>query len=181
MTDISIIGLGAMGSALARAQMKSGRSISVWNRTPEKAAPLIADGANAVGTVSDALSAGPVIVTCVKSHPQTLEVLTKASEALLGKTIIELSTGGAKDAEDLAQFIENAGGEWMVGIINAYPHMIGGEETVLSVVGPDDQWEKHGSIIKTMGGQSVLVGDKAGMLAALFAGLFTVRQGFMWA
>jgi len=180
MTDISVIGLGAMGSALARAQMKAGRSVTVWNRTPEKAAALVSEGATAAATVSEALSASPVTITCVKSHPQTIELLTNAANALPGKTIIELSTGGAEEAEDLAQLLENAGAAWMVGIINAYPHMIGDEDTVLSVVGTNELWEAHSPIIKAMGGSSIHVGDQAGMLAALFAGLFTVRQGFMW-
>ena len=180
MTDISIIGLGAMGSALARAQMKAGRTVTVWNRSPEKAEQLVTDGAIAASSASEAIMASPVTITCVKSHPQTLEVLRNASNALPGKTIIELSTGGAEDAEELAGFLEECGAAWMIGIINAYPHMIGGEETVLSVVGTDRQWEDYEPIIKTMGGGSVLVGDQAGMLAALFAGLFTVRQGFMW-
>lgn len=180
MTDISVIGLGAMGSALARAQMKAGRSVTVWNRSPEKADPLVADGAIAAATASKALAASPVTITCVKSHPQTMEVLRKAANALPGKTIIELSTGGAEEAEQLASLLEGEGAEWMVGIINGYPHMIGGEETVLSVVGSEAQWAAHGPIIKAMGGGSIHVGDQAGMLAALFAGLFTVRQGFMW-
>jgi 3-hydroxyisobutyrate dehydrogenase-like beta-hydroxyacid dehydrogenase len=180
MTDISIIGLGAMGSALARAQMKAGRTVTVWNRSPEKAAQLVLDGAIAASSASEAITASPVTITCVKSHPQTLEVLRNASNVLPGKTIIELSTGGAKDAEELAGFLEGCGAAWMVGIINAYPHMIGGEDTVLSVVGTETQWAEYEPIIKTMGGGSVHVGDQAGMLAALFAGLFTVRQGFMW-
>jgi len=180
MTDISVIGLGAMGSALARAQIKAGRSVTVWNRTAEKAAALVSEGATLAATASEAISASPVTVTCVKSHPQTIELLTNASNALPGKTVIELSTGGAEEAEDLAKLLESAGAEWMVGIINAYPHMIGNGETVLSVVGTDEQWEALGPIIKAMGGSSVHVGNEAGMLAALFAGLFTVRQGFMW-
>ena len=180
MTDITVIGLGAMGSALARAQMKAGRTVTVWNRSPEKAAKLVADGATAASTASEAIAASPVVITCVKSHPQTLEVLRNASNALPGKTIIELSTGGAEDAEELASFLEGCGAAWMVGIINAYPHMIGGEDTVLSVVGTETQWSEYEPIIKAMGGNSVHVGDQAGMLAALFAGLFTVRQGFMW-
>jgi len=124
--------------------------------------------------------ASPVTITCVKSHPQTIEVLKKAANALPGKTVIELSTGSAKEAEELAETLDRAGAGWMVGTINAYPHMIGGAETVLSVVGTEEQWADLGPVITAMGGGSVHVGDKAGMLAALFAGLFTVRQGFMW-
>lgn len=180
MTDISVIGLGAMGSALARAQIKAGRSVTVWNRSPEKAEPLVSDGAVAATTASEAIAASPVTITCVKSHPQTMEILRDAANALPGKTVIELSTGGATKAEELAQFLEDAGAEWMFGIINAYPHMIGNEDTVLSVVSTEKQWVSLSPIIKSMGGGSVHVGDQAGMLAALFAGLFTVRQGFMW-
>lgn len=180
MTDISIIGLGAMGSALARAQMAAGRSVTVWNRSPDKAAPLVAEGAIAAQTASAAIAASPVTITCVKSHPQTLEIMRNASNALPGRTIIELSTGGAAEAEDLTRFLADNGAAWMVGIINAYPHMIGNEDVVLSVVGTPAQWQTLGPILRTMGGASVHVGEDASMLAALFAGLFTVRQGFMW-
>jgi 3-hydroxyisobutyrate dehydrogenase-like beta-hydroxyacid dehydrogenase len=180
MTDITVIGLGAMGAALARAQLKAGRSVTVWNRSAEKAAPLEAEGAAVAATAAEAIAASPVTLTCVKSHPQTMEILRQASNALPGRTIIELSTGGAEEAEQLASLIDESGGAWMIGVINAYPHMIGDAATVLSVVGTPAQWETHGPLIRAMGGGSVHVGEKAGMLAALFAGLFTVRQGFMW-
>ncbi|MEM9496700.1 MAG: NAD(P)-binding domain-containing protein [Pseudomonadota bacterium] len=180
MTDVSVIGLGAMGAALARTQIAAGRNVTVWNRSPDKAAPLVDLGAVSAATASEAIAASPVTITCVKSHPQTIDILRNAANALPGKTIIELSTGGAEEAETLARLIEEAGAAWMVGIINAYPHMIGDGDTVLSVVGSPDQWDTHGPMIRTMGGASVHVGDEAGMLAALFAGLFTVRQGFMW-
>ena len=180
MSDVTVIGLGAMGSALARAQLKAGRTVTVWNRSPEKAEPLVEEGAVAAASLAEAISASPVVITCVKSHPQTTELLESVTSELQGKTIIELSTGGASEAEAFAAAVEAAGADWMIGIINAYPHMIGDEGTVLSCVGTDEQWVDHGPIIKSMGGGSLLVGSEAGMLAALFAGLFTVRQGFMW-
>ncbi|MEM7075604.1 MAG: NAD(P)-binding domain-containing protein [Pseudomonadota bacterium] len=179
MVDARAIGLVARRT-IGRTQIAAGRSVTVWNRSPDKAAPLVDLGAVPAATASEAIAASPVTITCVKSHPQTIDILRNAANALPGKTIIELSTGGAEEAETLARLIEEAGAAWMVGIINAYPHMIGDGDTVLSVVGSPDQWDTHGPMIRTMGGASVHVGDEAGMLAALFAGLFTVRQGFMW-
>ncbi len=41
MSEITMIGLGAMGSALARALLKSGHELTVWNRTAQKMAPLV--------------------------------------------------------------------------------------------------------------------------------------------
>ncbi len=45
MSEVSVIGLGNMGSALARVLQENGRAVTVWNRSPEKAAPLVDMGA----------------------------------------------------------------------------------------------------------------------------------------
>ena len=47
MSDISVIGLGAMGSALARTLLQNGYAVTVWNRTAEKAGPLVSAGTTA--------------------------------------------------------------------------------------------------------------------------------------
>jgi 3-hydroxyisobutyrate dehydrogenase-like beta-hydroxyacid dehydrogenase len=180
MSDISFIGLGAMGSALANTLLKNGYSITVWNRSIEKAEPLASAGAIVVSSAEEAIAASPATITCTTSHEQTIAVLREISSPLDGKTIIELSTGGATEAEALAKMLTEKGASWLIGIINAYPTTIGKPETVLTVVGDHDVWEKWKEAIKALGGNSTHVGTKAGMLAALFAALFTTRQGFMF-
>jgi 3-hydroxyisobutyrate dehydrogenase-like beta-hydroxyacid dehydrogenase len=46
MSDMTVIGMGAMGAAFARTLLAAGRSVTVWNRTPEKMQPLVALGAD---------------------------------------------------------------------------------------------------------------------------------------
>ncbi len=180
MPDISVIGLGAMGSALARTLLQNGYSVAVWNRTTEKVEPVVNAGATAAASPADAISASPATITCIASHNQTIELLGSIAPSLTGKTIIELSTGGATEAEALAELLSKNSANWLIGIINAYPTAIGKPETVLTVVGEADVWERWKQVIATLGGSSTRVGDKAGMLAALFAALFTTRQGFMF-
>ncbi len=45
MSEISVLGLGNMGAALAKSLLASGRSVTVWNRSADKAKPLIDAGA----------------------------------------------------------------------------------------------------------------------------------------
>lgn len=52
--EISVIGTGRMGSALVRALLGQGYPVHVWNRTAERAAPLLALGAQAAVTVAAA-------------------------------------------------------------------------------------------------------------------------------
>ena len=119
MSDVSVIGLGLMGAALARTLLAKGYCVTVWNRSAEKAAPLVEAGAALAATSAEAVAASPVTITCVKSHPQTSLIAADWPEDLSGKTIIELSTGGAAEAEALAAQIAAKGADWMIGIINA--------------------------------------------------------------
>lgn len=43
--NVSIIGLGQMGAALARAYLKKDARVAVWNRSTGKAMPLVEHGA----------------------------------------------------------------------------------------------------------------------------------------
>jgi len=180
MSDISVIGLGAMGSALAQTLLSNGYSVTVWNRSIEKTEPLAFAGATVAETVSQAIAASPATITCITSHDQTIKLLTKNASCLSGKTIIELSTGGASEAEALVRLLSKNNASWLIGIINGYPTAIGKPETVLTFVGAPEVWEKWQSALKILGGKSTHVGTEAGMLAALFAALFTTRQGFMF-
>jgi len=180
MTDISVIGLGAMGSALAQTLLRAGYAVTVWNRSPGKSVPLQSAGAEVAADAAAAIAASPATVTCIASHAQTIELLQTCGAALGGKTIIELSTGGASEAEKLAALLSAQGANWLIGIINAYPTAIGKPDTVLTVVGDPAVWQDQAKAIRALGGSSTHVGTEAGMLAALFAALFTTRQGFMF-
>lgn len=179
MSDISVVGLGVMGSALARTLMSAGYSVTVWNRSPEKMNPLVSEGAVVANSAAEAIAASPVTVSCIASHNKTIELI-KGVNSMAGKTLIELSTGGAEEARELTALVSEKGGTWLVGIINAYPTGIGKAETVLAVVGAPETWEAWRPHVTALGGSSEHVGTDAGMLATLFAALFTTRQGFMF-
>ena len=180
MTDISVIGLGDMGSALAGTLLGRGYSVTVWNRSPQKADPLVGAGAELAGSASEAIAASPATITCITSHDRTIEIVQDADAVLSGKTIIELSTGGITEAETLADLLTEKGADWLIGAISGYPSSVGSEDLVLITSGDRGVWDRWETVMKTLGGSSVCVGDKAGMVPTLFAALFTVRQGFMF-
>lgn len=180
MTDISVIGLGAMGSALAHCLLTHGHAVTVWNRTPEKAAPLVDAGARQADTLEQAVLASPLVLTCIKTHGETRQLLDPLGDALAGKTVFELSTGDAADADRLVAALSDHGADYMIGMINAYPSGIGKAETTILTVSTDATWDRFGDIVRQLGGGSTRIGAEPSALAAMFAGLFTVRQGFMF-
>jgi 3-hydroxyisobutyrate dehydrogenase-like beta-hydroxyacid dehydrogenase len=51
---IGVIGLGQMGSGIAANLLKAGHQVTVYNRTPGRADPLVAQGASRAATIADA-------------------------------------------------------------------------------------------------------------------------------
>ncbi len=71
MKSITVIGLGGMESALDSTLLGAGNRVTVWNRTAAKAEPLVKAGAISAASVSEAVKASPVIITCVGTHIDT--------------------------------------------------------------------------------------------------------------
>jgi 3-hydroxyisobutyrate dehydrogenase-like beta-hydroxyacid dehydrogenase len=60
---VGFIGLGAMGSGIVRRLLTAGHDVTGWNRTPEKAAPLVEEGMRLAATAREAAAAGEVVLT----------------------------------------------------------------------------------------------------------------------
>jgi 2-hydroxy-3-oxopropionate reductase len=75
MTNIAFIGLGIMGSPMAVHLAKAGNAVAGYNRSPEKAAPLVAAGGRAAESIADAVRDADVICVMVPDSPDVQQVL----------------------------------------------------------------------------------------------------------
>ena len=123
MTDISVIGLGAMGSALARALLDANFGVTVWNRTEEKARPIVSMGASVGATFDQALTASPKVVFCLPGYGATYQlVASQADDNLLaGRTIIQLSTASPKEAANAERWFSKQNAAFLAGAILCWP------------------------------------------------------------
>ena len=65
MERIGFLGLGTMGAAMAGHLVRSGRPVSVWNRTSGRASELVAAGAAELATPAAVAATSDVLVLCV--------------------------------------------------------------------------------------------------------------------
>jgi len=63
MADITVVGVGAMGAAIARNLLRGGFEVGVWNRDASRLAPLVEAGATEVESVADAFSSAGVVLS----------------------------------------------------------------------------------------------------------------------
>jgi 3-hydroxyisobutyrate dehydrogenase-like beta-hydroxyacid dehydrogenase len=79
---VSLLGLGAMGAPMAEVLARGGVDLTVWNRTPGRAAPIGALGASIAA--SPASAAGPVVLTVLPDSAQVDAVLDGPDGLLAG-------------------------------------------------------------------------------------------------
>ena len=65
MARIAFLGLGKMGSGMARCLIRAGHEVKVWNRSSGKAGPLAAEGAIVAKTPAEAASEADAVFSMV--------------------------------------------------------------------------------------------------------------------
>jgi 3-hydroxyisobutyrate dehydrogenase-like beta-hydroxyacid dehydrogenase len=122
---VSFLGLGEMGSALARASISAGHPTTVWNRSADKATALVEAGARAASDAGDAIEAGDLVVVCLFDHQSVHDVLDPLADRLAGRRLLNLTTTSPDGAQELASWAERIGVDYLDGGIMATPEMIG--------------------------------------------------------
>ena len=158
---VLLIGLGNMGTALARTLLNAGYETWVWNRTKEKAGTLLEKGALWSENVWEAADHVDYIVMCLSNYVKCVEVLSTCSD-LDNKALIQLSTGTASDAISFENMVKQKRGRYLDGAILAYPSNIGDPRSSLLIAGNSLAWKDCEALIMALGGKSRYLGEEVG-------------------
>ena len=169
MTELTCVGLGLMGSSLARALLAAGHQITVWNRSPGKAGALVGLGAQEARFFAEALAASPVVLICIDSYASTRALLETEglADPLAGRTIVNLTTGTPREAEALSVWIAAQGARYLDGAILCGPNEIGTKTGEVLISGDALAWQVAGPLLTCLAGKVRNVGQGVGAAAAL--------------
>ena len=179
MSDITVIGLGLMGSALARAIQRAGHNLTVWNRSPAKMQPFIDDGVAAAPDVVSAITASPVILICIDNYAVTNTMLQSddIEPLLIGRTVVQLSTGTPKEARETSDWMTARNVAYLDGAILAGPNSIGTDAAQILLSGDEVARERTGDLLECLGGAVRYLGSNVGAASALDLAWLTTCYG----
>lgn len=86
---VGFIGLGQMGSAIARNVLKAGHDLTVWNRSPDKASDLVVAGATLAATPA-AAAQGDVVMSMLADDP-AVEGIVYGDNGILNAPALHIS------------------------------------------------------------------------------------------
>ena len=179
---VTVLGLGAMGSALATTLLDAGHTVTVWNRTPARTADLSARGAEAASTVGDAVAAHPLIVACLLDHASVHDTLDPVIAGMRGSALVNLTTTTPNEARELASWAAEHGVDYLDGAIMATPPMIGAPGASILYSGSRRVFDTNRPVLDRWA-TSTYDGEDPGLASlfdlALLSGMYTMFAGFL--
>jgi 3-hydroxyisobutyrate dehydrogenase len=163
---VALLGTGIMGTPMARSLLKAGFRVRVWNRTPEKARVLAAEGADLAETPADAVREAAFVITMLTDTAAVLAVMEQAAESVPDGAVW-LQTSMDTDAERAARLAEDH------GITFVDCPVIGTRETakrgrlVVLASGPADALDRAQPIFDAIASKTVRLEPETGRVSRL--------------
>ena len=165
---IALLGTGTMGIGMARSILRARLPLRVWNRHPEKAAPLAADGATVAGSIEEAVRGAQVVITMLFDEDAVAEVIAEAIPSLDHGTVwVQSSTVGRDGIARLAEIAKPHGiPVYDAPVVGTKQPAEDGKLTVLAS-GPVLPRDVVTPVFDAIGAKTVWLGETAGPASAM--------------
>jgi 3-hydroxyisobutyrate dehydrogenase-like beta-hydroxyacid dehydrogenase len=160
---VGFCGLGIMGTAMARNLLKGGHPVVVYNRTAEKCAELVSEGA------TQALTAKAVVEQCgitigMVSDPKAALALAMGPEGVVsgitaGKGYVDMSTVDADTSLAIADAVTKAGGRFLEAPVSGSKGPAIKGELVILAAGDKSLYDDAAPLFEIMGKKRLHLGD----------------------
>jgi 3-hydroxyisobutyrate dehydrogenase len=157
---VSVLGTGIMGAAMARNLVRAGHTVRAWNRSPAKAEPLAADGAQIAATPAEAVRDADVVLTMLYDGPAVLEVMREAVPGLRpGIVWAQTTTAGIEAVGELADFAREHGLVFFdAPVLGTREPAEAGQLTILAA-GPEQGREAVTPVFDAVGARTLWTGE----------------------
>jgi 3-hydroxyisobutyrate dehydrogenase-like beta-hydroxyacid dehydrogenase len=190
---IAFIGLGKMGAAMAANIKRAGHPLVVWNRSPEKAAPIVALGARLAKSPAAAAGEATIVISSLADDSSVRAIVSNPDGILSGLRRGAIHIGTSTIAPTLSEQLERmhvaAGCHYIAGpVVGRVPAAEAGQ-LVTFLAGEPEQIKASRSLIAAYAPQIIVVAERprqasAAKLIANFLGasaMDLIGQTLAWA
>jgi 3-hydroxyisobutyrate dehydrogenase-like beta-hydroxyacid dehydrogenase len=149
VSELGFVGLGAMGAGITRRLLAAGHTVHGWNRSREKAEPLVAAGLVLASTPREVAERSEIVFSMV-TNTAAVRAVAEGEDGILaglgpGKVYVDMSTASPANARALAAQVEERGAAMLDAPVSGslltleqgkLTVMVGGDEAVFERVRP---------------------------------------------
>ena len=164
--EVGLIGLGNMGSAIAKTLLRAGHKLAVYNRTGSRAEALGTQGAKVVGSVAEACR-GEAVLTML-ADDRALESVVSGEDGILaalprGGLHVSLSTISVALSDKLTEAHANAGQEFVAAPVFGRPEAAEAAKLAVVAAGTRRSVERCKPLLEALGPKLFVIGERPSM------------------
>jgi 3-hydroxyisobutyrate dehydrogenase-like beta-hydroxyacid dehydrogenase len=155
MAELGFVGLGTMGGGVVRRLLAAGHAVTVWNRTREKAEPLLEGGARWADSPRSVAERSDIVFTMV-TNTAAVQAVTEGPDGILaglgpGKVYVDMSTASPANTRALAETVVAVGAQMLDAPVSG--SVITLEEGKLSIMvgGERETFERVKPVLEAIG------------------------------
>ncbi len=151
---IAFLGLGKMGTPIARLLLQHAKDLTVWNRTAARAEPMVHEGANVAPSAAEAVAAADVVFSVVMDDTALEDVLYKdkvLDGMAKGAIHVSLSTLSVNLSRRLTDEHASRGQHFLAAPVFGRPHIAEQGKLWIAVGGAKEPVEKVRSLLECFG------------------------------
>ena len=165
---LAFIGIGLMGKPMATRLLHAGYQLTVWNRTPSKADPLAALGAQVAATPGAAVCGADIVITMLESGAIVREIVERCGPELCrGSLLIDMSSTRQSEAQALHDHLAIHGVAFVDAPVSG--GVAGAEAGALAIMagGSASNFTRAEAVLNAMGRPTLVGSAGCGQLAKL--------------
>lgn len=163
MAKVGFVGLGVMGGGVTRRLLAAGHTVSGYNRSRDKAAPLVELGLDLRDSPREVAEAADVVFSMV-TNVAALEAVTQGPDGILaglglGKIYVDMTTGTPEASRALAEQVAELGARMLDAPVSGSVSTL--EEGRLSIMvgGDEDAFDEVEAILRDIGPTVMRIGS----------------------
>ena len=164
---IAFLGLGNMGTPMARQLIRAGHDVTVWNRTREKAEPLGAEGAKVSASAGEAAKQAEVVITMLADDHAVESAVLHAGGVMdnlpSGATHISSSTISVELSKRLAEEHGKRGQHYVAAPVFGRPDAAEAGKLFAAAAGEKAALDRVMPVLETLGQRVFVMGEKPEM------------------
>jgi 3-hydroxyisobutyrate dehydrogenase-like beta-hydroxyacid dehydrogenase len=161
---VGFLGLGQMGAGIAANILKAGHDLVVWNRSPEKAEPLVRNGAVMARTPREAANGREIVLTML-ADDGALEAVLSGDDGLIAGLAANamhasVSTIAVATADAVAARHARHGQRFISACVFGRPDVAAAGKLFVVTAGDDADITKAQPVLEAVGQRVFRVGER---------------------
>jgi len=155
MAEVGYVGLGVMGSSVVRRLLAAEHGVTVWNRTREKAEPLLEAGARWADSPREVAERSDVVFTMV-TNTAAVRAVTAGPDGIIaglapGRIYVDMSTASPANTRELAAQVAGVGAQMLDAPVSGTSITVDQGKASIMVGGDEDAFERVKPILEAIG------------------------------